>query len=56
VGAQAGLTLGFHLIRPTINVLGIGVGDAKTEVVDAVWELINSTAKLLKINHGLTKN
>jgi D-cysteine desulfhydrase len=53
-GIQAGLTLDFHLIRP--NVLGIGVGDAKTEVIDTVWELINSTAKLLKINHSLTKN
>lgn len=54
-GTQAGLTLGFHLIKPTTKVLGIGVGDPRTEVIESVWELINSTAKLLKIEHSLTK-
>jgi len=54
-GTQAGLALGFHLIKPTTEVLGIGVGDPRTEVIESVWELINSTAKLLKIEHSLTK-
>ena len=54
-GTQAGLTLGFHLIKPTTKVLGIGVGDPRTELIESVWELINSTAKLLGVKHSLTR-
>jgi len=54
-GTQAGLTLGFNLIGTKKEVLGIGVGDPRDEVLGMVWELINSTSSLLNATHSVTK-
>ncbi|WP_422449079.1 1-aminocyclopropane-1-carboxylate deaminase/D-cysteine desulfhydrase [Thermoanaerobacterium sp. DL9XJH110] len=48
-GTQAGLLLGYKLLKPQTTVLSIGVGDPRDELIEDVFHLINKTAKTLEI-------
>lgn len=52
-GTQTGIALGYKLVKPQTRTLGIGVGDPRPELINDVYNLINSTAELLGLQRDV---
>lgn len=52
-GTQAGIFMGFKLLKPEVATLCIGVGDPKEELVEDVENLIINTSKMLDVKENL---
>lgn len=52
-GTQAGILLGFKLLKPQVQALGIGVGDPRQELLQDVAALVKGTAEVLGVDKNI---